>query len=137
MNDQFFIERCSTLGKKAANNGNAPVGALITAGNQIICEAEENSAVKRDVTCHAELEAIRKAVILLDSNDLSACTLYTTHEPCVMCAYAIRYYRIQKVVYLSKVDNWGSISSDMPLLTTTRVPPHWSPPPIIIHYGNE
>jgi len=54
-----------------------------------------------------------------------------------MCAYAIRFYRIEKVVYLNKVKYLGSVSSSMPLLTTSEVPPHWGRAPVIVHVSNE
>lgn len=132
-NDNFFMKRCQQLGEEAAANGNPPVGAIVTRNGEIISEAAEAGKSKNDVTCHAELEAIRIAVKRLGNNNLSDCDMYTTHEPCVMCSYAIRFYRIKKVIYQNSVKYLGGVSSSMPLLTTQNVPPHWAPPPEIIH----
>ena len=131
--DDFYIERCEILGKQAAAKGNSPVGALILKDNAIICEAEEAGKSKNDITCHAEMEAIRIAIKKWNTSDLSDCVLYTTHEPCIMCAYVIRFYKIRKVVYQHAVNYLGSISSSMPLLISNEVPPHWSKPPVIVH----
>jgi tRNA(adenine34) deaminase len=87
---------------------------------------------KNDVTCHAELEAIRIAVRKLGTINLYGCILYSTHEPCVMCAYAIRFYKIKKVVYLHTTKYLGGVSSSLPLLVTNEVPPQWNDAPIIV-----
>lgn len=86
--DIFYINQCKTLAKSAAEKGNSPVGAIIVKDDKIISEAEEAVKSKNDVTCHAEIEAVRIAVKKLNSTNLSECILYTTHEPCIMCSYA-------------------------------------------------
>jgi len=126
------MQRCLVLSRQAAAKGNSAVGAVIVRNNEMISEAEEAVNTKKDITCHAELEAIRKTVHLLDTTNLSDCILYSTHEPCVMCAYAIRFHQIKKVVYLHKSKYLGSVSSLLPLLTSEEVPPHWSNPPEIV-----
>lgn len=130
---KLYINLCEVLGKQAAAKGNSPVGAIITRDNKIVSEAREEAFSKNDITCHAEIEAIRQAVQQLKTNDMSDCVLYSTHEPCIMCAYAIRFYKIKTVVYKNKVSCLGGISSSMPLLTTNDVPSHWSKAPVIIH----
>lgn len=131
--DAHYIKRCEILGEAAAAKGEAPVGSVITKGNEIISEAVEASKNKNDVTCHAELEAIRIAVRNLRTNDLSDCVIYSTHEPCIMCSYAIRFYKIRKVVFQHTVGYLGGISSSMPLLLVKEVPPHWGDAPEIVH----
>ncbi|WP_153800689.1 nucleoside deaminase [Foetidibacter luteolus] len=126
-----FIDRCLILAKQAAEKGNSAVGALIVKDNYIISEAEEAVKTKSDITCHAEIEAIRQAVTTLMTNDLSDCVLYSTHEPCIMCSYAIRYYSIKEVIYLQPSQYLGGVSSALPLLTTPHVPPGWSNAPRI------
>lgn len=132
--DEYFINRCNALATKAAANGNSPVGAIIVKNGGIVSEAEEAAKSKNDITCHAEMEAVKLAAKNLQSNDLSDCILYTTHEPCVMCSYAIRFHKIKKVVFVNKSTYLGGISSSMSLLTSTEVPPHWSVPPEIIQF---
>lgn len=130
---QYFIERCLALGKQAAANGNSAVGALVVKDGSIISQAEEAVKTKNDITCHAEMEAIRQAVKILVTNDLSGCILYSTHEPCIMCAYAIRFYKIKELFYLQQSKYLGGVSSALPLLTTDQVPPGWGNPPDIHH----
>ncbi len=125
------------LGEQAAASGNPPVGCVLVLNDVIISEAQEAAKSKMDITCHAELEAIRMAVKTLNTNNLSDAVLYTTHEPCVMCAYAIRFHRIKKVIFLHTVSFLGGVSSALPLLTTTAVPPHWGVAPEIVHYQGE
>lgn len=127
----YYLHRCLVLAKQAAEKGNSAVGAIVVKDDEIIREAEEAVKTKNDISCHAEMEAIRIAVKHLNTNDLSNCILYTTHEPCVMCSYAIRFYKIKEVVYLHPSKYLGGISSSMPLLVSTDVPPSWSKPPIV------
>ncbi len=134
--DFDFIKRCGILAEDAAAKGESPVGALITKNGEIICEAFEASKNKNDVSCHAELEAIRLAVKKLQTNDLSACVIYSTHEPCIMCSYAIRFYKIKKVVYQHAVNYLGGVSSSMPLLISKEVPSQWGDVPEIVHLRN-
>lgn len=130
--DHVYMRRCEVLGEAASQKGNPPVGALIVKEDEIISEAEEAGKSNHDVTCHAEIEAIRMAVKKLKSSDLSECTLFTTHEPCIMCSYVIRYHRIRRVVYLHAVEYLGGVSSSMPLLLSNDVPKHWAQPPVVI-----
>jgi tRNA(adenine34) deaminase len=125
------MEVCNELAMKAAFKGNAAVGCVILHEDQIIVQAQEAGHIKEDITCHAEIEAIRVARRKLGV-DLSNCTLVTTHEPCVMCGYAIRFHKIGRVVYENEVNHFGSITSKMPILRTLDVPKHWSTPPEII-----
>ena len=132
-NDVYYIRLCELLAEEAAAKGDVPVGSIITKGDEIIAEAIEASKNKNDITCHAELEAIRLAVKNLKTNDLSDCVIYSTHEPCIMCSYAIRFYKIKKVVYQHAVNYLGGNSSSMSLLTSKEVPPHWAEVPVIVH----
>lgn len=131
--DHYFMQRCRALANTAAAKGESPVGAVIVKDDKLISEAMEAGKSKNDITCHAEIEAIRFAVEKLETNDLSDCILFTTHEPCLMCSYAIRFHKIKKLVYQNTVKYLGGISSSMPLLTTNEVPPHWGKAPVIVH----
>jgi tRNA(Arg) A34 adenosine deaminase TadA len=131
--DNYYMHLCEILGKAAAEKGNPPVGTIIIKDDEIISEAEEAGKSKNDITCHAEIEAIRMAVKKRNTNDLSDCILFTTHEPCVMCSYVIRFHKIKKVVFQNTVDYLGGITSSMPLLISHEVPPHWGKPPEILH----
>jgi tRNA(adenine34) deaminase len=136
-NAHYYLQRCLALAKQAAEKGNSSVGAVVVKDDEIISEAEEAVKTENDISCHAEMEAIRQAVKILNTNDLSAYILYSTHEPCVMYSYAIRFYRISEVIYLKQPKYLGGVSSAMSLLITTEVPPGWSKPPIINHLTEE
>ena len=128
-----YMQRCEVLAAEAAKTGNAPVGCIIVKGNKIIAEASEAGVTKKDITAHAEMEAIRLARMEL-GKDLSGTLMITTHEPCVMCAYAIRYHRISTLVYRDAVDHLGGATSRFNILTTDETPEHWGAPPKIIVY---
>jgi tRNA(adenine34) deaminase len=128
-----YMQVCEQLGRSAADKGNSPVGCVILIDDQIIAYAEEASKSAEDVTCHAEIEAIRKARLRYGT-DLSMCTLISTHEPCVMCGYAIRFHKIRRVIYKNEVEHFGSITSAMPVLRTSDVPNRWNEGPEIIRF---
>ncbi len=128
---EIFMLRCIELAMIAKNRGDAPVGAIIAIGSEIITEGIEGGKTHCDITFHAEIEAIRKAIIALNRNDLSDCTLITTHEPCIMCSYVIRHYKIKTVAFGIKVDEIGGTNPRCHVLTDETIN-IWSPPPEII-----
>lgn len=135
MEHERYIRRCIELGNLAGEKGNSPVGAIIVKNGEIVAEAEEANKTKNDVTCHAEIEVIRNAVNTLGTNNLSDCILYTTHEPCVMCSYSIRFYKIRQVVFLHAVPYLGGYTSAFPVLNTDQVPESWTKAPEVIQWG--
>ena len=97
--DEKFLRRAVEIALKELDNGAGPFGAVITSDGKIISEAVNRVVLKNDPTAHAEIIAIREAALTLNSHDLSACTLYTSCEPCPMCLGAIYWAGIKKVVY--------------------------------------
>ncbi len=95
---EAYIRVCLDLAQRAREHGDAAVGSLVVRDGAIVGKGMEMVRARGDVTAHAELEAIRAASARLRSSDLSGCTLYTSVDPCVMCAYAIRLARISTVV---------------------------------------
>jgi cytidine/deoxycytidylate deaminase family protein len=83
----------------AFEKGEVPVGAVITIGERIIAKAHNLTEKLTDVTAHAEMQAITAASEYLGGKYLMDCTLYVTLEPCVMCAGALYWSQIGKVVY--------------------------------------
>ncbi len=88
--------------QKAFAKGEIPVGAIIVSNNQIISRAYNQTELLSDVTAHAEMLAITAAANHLGGKYLIDCTLYVTLEPCVMCAGALTWSQIGKVVYAAK-----------------------------------
>ncbi|NJL15085.1 MAG: nucleoside deaminase [Microscillaceae bacterium] len=122
------MRHCLDLAEKALAIGNPPVGAIIVQNGKIVAEGREAGRSKQDITRHAELEAIRAARRTLSTPDFSDCLLYTTHEPCWMCAYAIRHHRLGQLFIGSSVPYIGGASSEFPILLTRHVP-QWTEPP--------
>ena len=85
--------------KKAFDLGEVPVGAVVVCQNKIIGRSHNQTEQLTDATAHAEMIAITSAANFLGSKYLSECTLYVTLEPCVMCAGALHWSQLQKLVY--------------------------------------
>jgi tRNA(adenine34) deaminase len=125
------MRRCIELARQAIGSGDSPVGSLIIDGDQLVSEGVEAVRARRDATAHAEMEALRTAFARRRSRDLTACTLYTSVEPCVMCAYAIRLARISVVVCGARGGDREQALSGYIVLTDERVAPN-RPPPLVI-----
>lgn len=132
----FFMRRCIALAAIARQRGDSPVGCVLVKDGQIIAEGIEGGKTHRDITYHAEIEAIRQATERLQSQDLSACVMYTTHEPCIMCSYVIRHTKINTVVMAITTGDIGGSSSAYPLLSDTTIK-KWGKPPVLIVTGSE
>lgn len=136
MEDYWSVmERCAELAQAAEAKGNSAVGSVLMLGGQIIAEAEEAATSKEDVSCHAEMEVIRKARKKM-GKDLRGAVLVTTKEPCVMCSYAIRFHRISTVVYKEKATFLGGDGS-YHILTTRNVPGDWGAPVRVVALKNK
>lgn len=97
--DKYFMKQALAEAKKAADQGEVPVGAVIVANERIIARAHNQTELLSDVTAHAEILAITSAADYLGNKYLQDCTLYVTLEPCVMCAGALAWSKIGKVVF--------------------------------------
>ena len=84
---------------RAAELGEVPVGAVVARGEEILATAHNERETTKDPTAHAELLALRRAAARTGSWRLTGCTLYTTLEPCLMCAGALHVARISRLVY--------------------------------------
>lgn len=126
-----YMRLCLKLAGIARERGEAAVGSVIVRDGAVIAEGIEGVRAQHDIAQHAEMEAIRRTCQILQTLDLSGCTLYTSAEPCFMCSYAIRACRISTVVFGAPVNSVGGSSSHFPVLSTSAVP-HWGPPPKIV-----
>jgi tRNA(adenine34) deaminase len=97
--DEFFMLQAIREAEKARDAGEVPVGAVIVVNNQIIARSHNQTQLLHDVTAHAEILAITTASSYLGSKYLKDCTLFVTLEPCVMCAGALYWSQIDRIVY--------------------------------------
>lgn len=97
--DKYFMQRALQEAQRALEEGEVPIGAVIVSDNQIIARAHNMTERLHDVTAHAEMQAITAAADSLGGKYLSDCTLYVTLEPCTMCAGAIGWAQIGRLVY--------------------------------------
>ncbi len=105
--DEYYMKRALAEAEQAYAEGEIPVGALIVCRNQIIARAHNLTEMLNDVTAHAEMQAITAAANLLGGKYLTGCTLYVTLEPCTMCAGALGWSQIDRVVYGASDDKRG------------------------------
>lgn len=125
------MRRCIELARQAARSGDTPVGSLIVDGDALVSEGVEAVRARHDATAHAEMEAMRSAFARRRSRNLSGCTLYTSVEPCVMCAYAIRLARITVVVCGARGSDGDRPVSGHMVLIDERVAPNRPAPSVI------
>lgn len=97
--DQHFMEQALREARLAYEEGEIPVGAVVVSQNQIIARTRNQTERLQDVTAHAEILAITAAADYLGGKYLDDCTLYVTLEPCVMCAGALAWAQLGKLVY--------------------------------------
>ena len=97
--DTYFMRQALNEAHLAAEEGEVPVGAVITCQGRIIARAHNQTERLHDVTAHAELLVITAATEALGAKYLTDCTLYVTVEPCIMCAGAIGWAQVGTIVY--------------------------------------
>ena len=106
-NDEYFMRIALSEAKEAYDKGEIPVGAIVVANNQIIAKSHNLTELLHDVTAHAEIQAISSAANYLNAKYLKNCTLFVTLEPCQMCAGALYWSQITKIVYGASDDKRG------------------------------
>lgn len=97
--DEYYMRKALAEAEEALREGEIPVGAVIVSRGMIIAKAHNMTERLVDVTAHAEMLALTAAERWLGGKYLSGCTLYVTVEPCVMCAGALSWSQIERVVY--------------------------------------
>ena len=108
---QQFMAKALQLAEDAASDGEVPVGAIVVKDNQIIGKGFNQVETLKDPTAHAEMIAISAACETLGNKYLTGCTLYVTLEPCVMCAGALVWSKLDTVVYGASDPRSGSCGS--------------------------
>ena len=99
MTDQEYMQKALIEAKQAFEEGEVPVGAVIVCRDRIIARAHNLTERLTDVTAHAEMQAITAVANALGGKYLTDCTLYVTVEPCVMCAGALAWSQLSRIVY--------------------------------------
>ena len=97
--DTCFMNQALSEAKLAFDKEEVPIGAVIVCDNRIIARAHNLTETLNDVTAHAEMQAITSATNVLGGKYLDECTLYVTIEPCPMCAGALGWAQMQRIVY--------------------------------------
>ena len=97
--DLAMMRRALVAAEQAAERGEVPVGAVVVCGDKVLATAANEREALQDPTAHAELLALRRAAAEIGSWRLSRCTLYSTLEPCPMCAGAAHAARVSRLVY--------------------------------------
>lgn len=102
MTDEYYMKQALAEAQKAEKVDEVPIGAVIVCKDKIIARAHNLTETLTDVTAHAEMQAITMAANHLGSKYMTDCTLYVTVEPCTMCAGAIGWAQISRLVYGAK-----------------------------------
>ncbi|RNC87904.1 MAG: nucleoside deaminase [Winogradskyella sp.] len=105
--DTYFMKKALQEAEIAFEKGEIPVGAVVVINDKIIARSHNLTELLNDVTAHAEMQAITAAANFLGGKYLTNCTLYVTLEPCQMCAGALYWSQVSKVVYGASDDQRG------------------------------
>lgn len=105
--DTYFMNKALQEAEAAFEKGEVPVGAIIVVQDRIIARAHNLTEQLNDVTAHAEMQAITAAANFIGGKYLKDCTMYVTLEPCQMCAGALYWSQISKIVYAAKDSERG------------------------------
>lgn len=114
--DDYFMNEALKEARKAFEADEVPVGAVVVANNKIIARAHNYTERLNDVTAHAEMQAITSAANAIGGKYLNDCTLYVTLEPCLMCAGALHWSHITKIVYGAGDEKRGFTKVNQPVL---------------------
>lgn len=119
--DEYFMKKALNEAEIAFEKGEIPVGAVIVVANKIIARSHNLTELLNDVTAHAEIQSITAAANYLGGKYLKDCTLYVTLEPCQMCAGALYWSQISKIVFGARDEQRGFISMGTTLHPKTIV----------------
>ena len=112
------------LAEEAAAAGEAPVGAVIVEGEQVLAAVRNRMKELADPTAHAEMLAIREALERRGTGRLDGCDLYVTLEPCAMCAGALAHVRIRRIVYGAEDPKAGAVDNGVRLFASSQTHHH-------------
>ncbi|MEJ2005373.1 MAG: nucleoside deaminase [Cyclobacteriaceae bacterium] len=116
LGDEYFMREAMKLARQAEEEGEIPVGAVMVAGNRIIARAYNQTEKLNDPTAHAEMLAITSATHHLVTKYLTECSLDVTLEPCGMCAGALYWAQLKKLIYAAPDEKRGYLSLNKKLI---------------------
>jgi tRNA(adenine34) deaminase len=119
--DEYFMKKALQEAEMAFDKGEIPVGAVIVIDNKVIARSHNLTEMLNDVTAHAEMQSITAAANFLGGKYLKNCTLYVTIEPCQMCAGALYWSQISKIVFGARDEQRGFITFGTQLHPKTEV----------------
>lgn len=119
--DEYFMKKALQEAEVAFEKGEIPVGAIIVVENRIIARSHNLTEMLNDVTAHAEMQSITAAANFLGGKYLKNCTLYVTLEPCQMCAGALYWSQISKIVFGARDEQRGYMTLGTKLHPKTSV----------------
>jgi tRNA(adenine34) deaminase len=122
--DEQFMREALKEARKAFDADEVPVGAVVVANNRVIARAHNLTERLNDVTAHAEMQAITAAANALGGKYLTDCTLYVTLEPCVMCAGALSWSQISRIVYGASDEKRGYARLNQPVMHPKTIVEH-------------
>lgn len=116
MNDEYWMRHALSLARRALSVDQVPVGAVVVYQGELVGEGWNQPVTQMDPTSHAELVALRQAGLNMRNYRLCDCVLYSTLEPCPMCAGAIVHARIARLVFGARESRAGAVASHVGLL---------------------
>ncbi|WP_196850007.1 nucleoside deaminase [Flavobacterium sp. CG_9.10] len=119
--DEYFMKKALQEAEMAFDKDEIPVGAIIVIDNTVIARSHNLTELLNDVTAHAEMQSITAAANYLGGKYLIGCTLYVTLEPCQMCAGALYWSQISKIVYGASDESRGFVKMGTQLHPKTKV----------------
>ena len=119
--DEYFMKKALQEAEMAFDKGEIPVGAIIVIDNKVIARSHNLTELLNDVTAHAEMQSITAAANFLGGKYLKDCTLYVTLEPCQMCAGALYWSQISKIVFGARDEQRGFLTLGTKLHPKTQV----------------
>ncbi|WP_297517138.1 nucleoside deaminase [Flavobacterium sp.] len=119
--DEYFMKKALVEAENAFEKGEIPVGAIIVVENRVIARSHNLTEMLNDVTAHAEMQAITAAANFIGGKYLKGCTLYVTLEPCQMCAGALYWSQISKIVFGARDEQRGFMTLGTQLHPKTEV----------------
>ncbi|MCZ8169121.1 MAG: nucleoside deaminase [Flavobacterium sp.] len=119
--DEYFMKKALVEAENAFEKGEIPVGAIIVVDNRVIARSHNLTEMLHDVTAHAEMQAITAAANFIGGKYLKGCTLYVTLEPCQMCAGALYWSQISKIVFGARDEQRGFMTLGTQLHPKTEV----------------